>query len=93
MAFGAFLDQKVLKVAGFFVQLSRNPLVALRIAKDVGSVKVKERVVPSRRKEYERGLEEEIKRYPMEVPRFSLGASLLIVSLLLIFYLILYLVT
>jgi multicomponent Na+:H+ antiporter subunit D len=92
MAFGAFLDQKVLKVAGFFVQLSRNPLVALRIAKDVGSVKVKERVVPSRREEYERGLKEEIKRYPTEVQRFGLGASLLIVSLLFIFYLILYLV-
>ncbi|MHC1611025.1 MAG: Na(+)/H(+) antiporter subunit D [Candidatus Methanospirareceae archaeon] len=91
MAFGAFIDQRVLRVAGFIVQLSRNPLVAMRIAKDVASVKVKERVAPSRREEYERGLEEEIRRYPGEVPRFSLGASLLIVFLLFILYLAMYL--
>jgi multicomponent Na+:H+ antiporter subunit D len=93
LAFGAFIDRNVLRVAGFFVQLSRNPLVAMRIAKDEVSVKVKERVAPSRREEYERGLEEEIRRYPREVPRFSLGASLLIVFLLFILYLIMYLIT
>ena len=93
MAFGAFVDQKVLRIAASVVLFSRNPLVAIRIAKDVVSTKVKARVARSHREEFERGLEEEIRRYPAEIPRLSLGASLLIVFLFFLLYLIMYLIT
>lgn len=92
MAFGAFVDQKVLRIAASVVLFSRNPMVAIRIAKDVASTKLKERVTPSRHEEFERGLEEEIRRYPGEIPRLSLGASLLLVFFFFLLYLVIYLI-
>jgi len=45
-------------------------------------------ILPYSRK---RVIEEEIRRYPGEIPRLSLGASLLIVFLFFLLYLIMYL--
>jgi len=92
MTFANFIDRNVMSMAGFFVWLSRNPVVALSIKKEeVKLIGKKLFTSPERVEEYERSLEEERRRYPGELPRLTLGASMLLILLSLSLYLILYL--
>lgn len=92
MAFANFIDRNAMDMAGFFVWFSRNPAVALNIKKE--EVKLIGKILftsPERVEEYRRGLQEERKRYPGELPRLTLGASVFLILLSLLLYLILYL--
>ncbi len=89
MTFANLIDRHMMSVAGFFVWLSRNPVVALGIKKE--EVKLMEKKLflrPERMREYERVLEEERRRYPGELPRLTLGASVLLILLFLSLYLL-----
>jgi len=92
MTFATFIDMKVLSLARFFVWVSRNPAVALGIQKEEVKL-IGKRLFssPERVEEYERGLEEQKRRYPGELPRLTLGASVFLILLSLFLYLILYL--
>ncbi|RZB31436.1 MAG: hypothetical protein AEth_00694 [Candidatus Argoarchaeum ethanivorans] len=83
--FATFIDQNVIKMADFFVWSSKNPVAALQIKKEEVKLKVIKPV----------GITEDIKesrkRYPGELPRLTLGASLFLILLLFLIYLILYL--
>ncbi|MEA2032152.1 MAG: hypothetical protein U9N41_01040 [Euryarchaeota archaeon] len=75
---------KNVKTLYLFICLSRNPAGAARIVKDTISVKLRMHVTTSERvEEHERGLEEERRRYPDELPKSTLWAPLL--SILLFF--------
>jgi len=91
MAFGAGVDRRVMRVAGAVVWLSRNPAGAARIVKDTIGVKLKMVTASEKVEKYERSLEEERRRYPGELPRLTLGASLLLILLFFVVYLVLYL--
>jgi hypothetical protein len=92
MTFANFIDWNVMSMAGFFVWFSRNPAVALSIKKEEAKLIGKRLFTsPERVEEYERGLEEERRRYPGELPRLTLGASVFLILLSLFLYLILYL--
>ncbi|RZN14103.1 MAG: hypothetical protein EF812_06255 [Methanosarcinales archaeon] len=81
--FATFIDQNVIKMADFFVWSSKNPVAALQIKKEEVKLKV---IKPA-------GITEDIKesrkRYPGELPRLTLGASLFLILLLFLIYLIL----
>ncbi|MHC1570864.1 MAG: Na(+)/H(+) antiporter subunit D [Methermicoccaceae archaeon] len=89
-AFGTYLDRLTLRMAAIVVLFSRNPPVAMLMAKDAVGMKL--HLTSSHSEDYKKALEERRKSYPGEVPRLSLGASLLIVFLLFMLYLAMYLV-
>ncbi|UCD71238.1 MAG: Na(+)/H(+) antiporter subunit D [Syntrophobacterales bacterium] len=92
MTFANFIDRNVMSVAGFFVWFSRNPVVALSIKKEeIKLIGKKLFTSPERVEEYQRGLEEERRRYPGVLPRLTLGASVFLILFSLSLYLILYL--
>jgi len=92
MTFANSIDRNVMNMAGFFVWFSKNPVVALGIKKEeVKLIGKKLFASPERVEEYRRGLEEERKRYPGELPRLTLGASVFLILLFLSLYLALYL--
>jgi len=92
MSFANYIDRNVMRMAGFIVWVSRNPAGAARIVKDTIGVKLKVPVTTSEKVEkYERSLEEERRKYPGELPRLTLGASLLLILLFFAIYLIFYL--
>jgi len=92
MTFSRFIDMKVMRLAGFLVWFSRNPTEALNIKKKEFELKLKKLVAnPEGVKEYRQSLEEERRRYPGELPKLTLGASLLLILLFFSLYLILYL--
>jgi len=92
MTLANFIDRNVMSMAGFFVWFSRNPVVALNIKKEeVKLIGKKLFTSPERVEEYGRGLEEERRRYPGELPRLTSGASVFLILLSLSLYLILYL--
>jgi multicomponent Na+:H+ antiporter subunit D len=94
MAFANFIDRNAMSMVGFFVWFSRNPVVALGIKKEEMKLIGKKLFAsPERVEEYRRGLEEERKRYPGELPRLTLGASVFLILLFLSLYLTLYLLT
>ncbi len=94
MTFARFIDFHVMRLAGFFVWLSRNPAAALRIKGKEVRLKVEKPVVPSKIvEEHERSLEEARRRYARELPRLSLGASILLILLFFLIYLVLYLLS
>jgi multicomponent Na+:H+ antiporter subunit D len=93
MAFATFIDRLTLRIAGFFVWFSRNPVDAmrlkggdLRLRLDKGLFATSEKV-----RGYESGMEGVRTRYPGELPKLSLGACLLLALLFLAAYVILYL--
>jgi len=92
MRFANLIDRNVMNMASFFVWFSKNPVVALGIQKEEVKLMGKKLFAsPERVEEYERGLEEERGRYPGELPRLTLGASVFLILLSLLLYLILYL--
>ncbi|GEM_PF-2651061 len=94
MTFANYIDWNVMRLAGFFVWLSRNPAAALRIKGKEVRLKVEKPVVPSKIvEEHERSLEEARRRYTRELPRLSLGASILLILLFFLIYLVLYLLS
>jgi multicomponent Na+:H+ antiporter subunit D len=93
MTFTQFVDEKVMSVAGFFVWFSRNPALALYIKKEEAKLKVKRLIMsPERVEKHEQVLEEKRRRYPGELPKLTLGASIFLILLSFTLYLILYLV-
>jgi hypothetical protein len=93
MAFAQFVDGKVMSVADFFVWFSRNPALALQIKKEEAQLKVKRLVIsPERAEKHLQVLAEKRRRYPGELPKLTLGASLFLILLSVAFYLLLYLV-
>jgi len=92
MTFAQFVDGKVMGVAGFFVWFSRNPALALHIKKEEAKLKVKRFMMsPKRAEEHAQVLVEKRKSYPGELPKLTLGASLVLILLAFSLYLILYL--
>jgi len=86
------IDRNVMSMVDFFVWFSRNPVVALDIKKEEVKLMGKKLFTsPERVEKYELGLEEERRRYPGEPPRLTLGASVFLILLCLLLYLILYL--
>jgi multicomponent Na+:H+ antiporter subunit D len=92
MTFANLIDRSMMSVADFFVWFSRNPLVALGIKKEEVKLMGKKLFLsPERMGEYERVVEEKRRRYPGELPRLTLGASVFLILLFLSLYLIFYL--
>jgi len=91
MAFASFMDRNVMKMAGFFVWISKNPAAALRIKGEEAKLKM-EKTIPSseRAVKHERDLEEIRKRQPEREPmvRLNIGTAMLLVLLLIAVYLI-----
>ncbi|MBN1762477.1 MAG: Na(+)/H(+) antiporter subunit D [Methanomicrobia archaeon] len=91
MAFATFIDRNVLKLAAFFVWISKNPAEALRIKGEETRLRMQRLMSTSERtKGYESGLEGARTRFPGELPKFGLGTSLLLILLFLVVYLLLY---
>ena len=91
MTFATFIDWHVLRLAGFFVWLSRNPAAALRIKGEEMKLKVERpSVTPEKAEEYERELEEVKRRQPVREPmvRLNIGTAMLLVLLFLALYII-----
>jgi len=85
---------KNIKTLYLFICLSRNPAGAARIVKDTISVKLRMPITTSERVEkYERSLEEVRIKYTKELPKLSLGASILLILLFFLVYLAMYLLT
>jgi hypothetical protein len=92
MTFAQFVDGKVMSVAGFFVWFSRNPALALHIKKEEAKLKVRRFMMsPERAEEHAQVLAKKRKSYPGELPKLTLGASLVLILLAFSLYLILYL--
>lgn len=94
MAFADYVDRKVMEMVRFFVWMSRNPALALRIKREEMGLKMKSLFAnPSHRTEWELRLAEKKKNYPGELPRLGVGGSLFLILLALSLYLILYLIS
>jgi multicomponent Na+:H+ antiporter subunit D len=92
MAFAEFVDRKVMNLVHFLIWFSRNPAVALSIKRREFKLKVKILVAnPEGVEEYKRIIDEERSKYPGELPKLTLGASLVLILLSFSLYLILYL--
>jgi multicomponent Na+:H+ antiporter subunit D len=93
MAFATFVDEKMMNLVHFLIWFSRNPALVLHIKKEEARLKVKRFIMsPERAEKYEQGLEEKRRRYPGELPKLTLGASIFLILLSFTLYLILYLV-
>ena len=92
MAFAQFVDGKVMSAVDFFVWCSRNPANALHIKKEEAKLKVKRLMIsPERAHKHRQIIEEKRSRYPGELPKLTLGASLVLILLAFSLYLILHL--
>jgi multicomponent Na+:H+ antiporter subunit D len=92
ITFAKFTDRKMMDLVHFIIWVSRNPAVALSIKRREFKLKVKILVAnPEGVEEYKRIIEEERKKYPGELPKLTLGASLVLILLSFLLYLILYL--
>ncbi|MCK4730916.1 MAG: hypothetical protein KAT65_00530, partial [Methanophagales archaeon] len=91
MAFASYIDQNVMKMASFFVWVSKNPFAALRIKAEEMKLKVERPIIsPEKAEEYGRELEDVKKRQPIKEPmvRLNIGTAMLLVLLLIAIYLI-----
>jgi multicomponent Na+:H+ antiporter subunit D len=92
MAFANFVDEKVMNLVHFLIWFSQNPALALHIKKEEAKLKVKRFIMsPERAEKHEQALEEKRRKYPGELPKLTLGASLVLILLSFSLYLILYL--
>lgn len=92
MTFARFVDGKVMDLVHFLVWFSRNPAVAFHIKKEEAKVRVKKIYAsPDRVEKYVRDLEEKRKKYPGELPKLTVGASLVLILFSFAVYLLLYL--
>jgi len=93
MAFASAVDRSVMSLVELVVWLSRNPAAGLDIKRDEMRLRTRRtQTNPSRAKEVERFLEEKKKRYPAELPKVDLGASIFLILSFLSAYLIIYLI-
>jgi multicomponent Na+:H+ antiporter subunit D len=89
MAFANFVDAKVMDVVHFLIWFSRNPAIALHIKEEEVKLRVKKFVMgPEKVQVHKQILEEKRRRYPGELPRLTLGASLILILLFFSLYLI-----
>ena len=91
MTFARYIDFHVMRLAGFFVWLSTNPVAALRIKMKEMKLKVeKPSITPEKAAEYERDLEETRERQPMREPmvRLNIGTALLLILVFIALYLL-----
>jgi multicomponent Na+:H+ antiporter subunit D len=89
MAFANFVDEKVMDMVHFLIWFSRNPAIALHIKKEEVKLRVKKFVMSTEKVQaHEQILEEKRRRYPGELPRLTLGASLILILLFFSLYLI-----
>ena len=92
MAFANFVDGRVMNLVNFLIWFSRNPAIALHIKKEEVKLRVRRFVTNLERvEEHEQVLEEKRKKYPGELPKLTLEASLVLILLAFSLYLILYL--
>ena len=90
--FATFIDRHVLEMASFFVWLSKNPAEAVKIKGAEAKLRFQRLIATSDRAGVtESGVEGVRARFPGELPRLGLGASLILVLLFLAGYLLLYL--
>jgi multicomponent Na+:H+ antiporter subunit D len=93
MTFASFIDRNVLRIASFFVWISRNPAEAFKIKKEETKLRVQKLVATSERAGVtESGLEGIRAKFPGELPRLGLGASILLALIFIAGYLILYII-
>ena len=91
MDFASFIDRNVMKLAGVFVWISKNPAAALRIKGEEVKLKAKKPgITPEKAEAYERELAAIKEKQPMKAPmvRFNIGTAMLLVLLFLAVYLI-----
>jgi multicomponent Na+:H+ antiporter subunit D len=94
MAFATYMDAKLMEVVDFFVWMSKNPVLALRIKREEATLRMKS-LFPNPRNlgEKKLSLAEKKRNYPGELPRFGVGVSLFLILMALCLYLILYLIS
>lgn len=93
MAFAKWVDQKVMALVHFLVWFSLNPVQALNIQKEEAKLRLKRVVVGHERtKAHRHLLNEKRRRYPGELPKLTVGASLALILFAFSLYLILYLI-
>lgn len=92
MLFATYIDKKVMEMVNFFVWLSKNPVMALRIKKEEIFLRVMKSFSsnPSHLREKELYLYERKKNYPGELPKLGLGSSIFLILIAIFFYLLLY---
>ncbi|MGQ9646999.1 MAG: Na(+)/H(+) antiporter subunit D [Thermodesulfobacteriota bacterium] len=94
MAFATYMDTKLMELVDFFVWMSKNPALALRIKREEATLRVKTLFAnPVNLKEKQLTLVEKRRNYPGELPRFGVGVSLFLILIALCLYLILYLIS
>jgi len=92
MAFANFVDGKVMGVVHFLTWFSQNPAVALSIKKEEWRLRAKSLLTnPAGVEKHRTDLERKKRAYPGELPKLTLGASLLLILLAFLLYLIIYL--
>jgi len=92
MAFANFVDGKVMDLVHFLIWFSRNPIVALSIKKEELRLGAKRLLTnPTRMEKYKNDLERKRGTYPGELPKLTLGVSLILILLAFLLYLIIYL--
>lgn len=92
MTFARFVDRKVMDLVHSVVWVSQNPAAALSIKKEEILYRGRQVLTnPGRASQHRQRLLEKREKYPGELPKMSLGASLLLILLFFWLYLILYL--
>jgi len=92
MVFANLVDEKVMNLVHSLIWFSRNPAAALSIKRREFKLKVKLLVAnPEGVEEQKRIIEEHREKYPGELPKLTLEASLVLILLAFSLYLILYL--
>ena len=92
MVFANFVDDKVMSQVHFLIWFSRNPAFAVHIKKEEAKLKVKRFMIsPEKVQKHKQVIEEKRRRYPGELPKLTLGASLVLILLAFSLYLVLYL--
>jgi len=92
MAFANLVDEKLMNLVHSLIWFSRNPAIAVHIKKEEAKLKVKRFMISTERvQKHRQVIEEKRRRYPGELPKLTLGASLVLILLAFSLYLILYL--
>ena len=92
MAFAKSVDETLMSLVHFLIWFSRNPALALHIKKEEAKLKMKRFIMsPERVGKHEQILAEKRGRYPGELRKLTLEASLVLILLAFSLYLILYL--
>ncbi len=94
MAFASYIDRKIMEIVHFFIWMSQNPVLALKIKKEEMRLRMETLFTNSSHlKEKELSFAKKIKEYPKELPKLGLGSSLFLILMALCIYLLLYLIS